>query len=112
MGLVSKETNTLTLQNIRTALSTEQNAGIDIDKLAEDIFELLDENDNGNIQFEEFVSMAVGVGKARRNTYKALSDVNHSLNTFDWVLCTILAVAMIFFICKLQNAESKAPTNF
>jgi Ca2+-binding EF-hand superfamily protein len=105
MGLVSKETNTLTLQNIRTALSNDLNADVDIDKLAKAIFELLDENENGNIQFEEFASLTVGVGKARRNTYKALSDVNHSLNTFDWVLCIILAVAMIFFICKLQNGR-------
>ena len=95
MSLASKGANTLTVEDIKAALGPME------DDEVRRTFALLDESENGNIRLDEFASTIVGVGKMRQNSYKAVSDMNRSLNTFDWVLCLILAASMIFFICMM-----------
>ncbi|KAH8693650.1 hypothetical protein BGW36DRAFT_383455 [Talaromyces proteolyticus] len=104
MALASEERDVLTLEDIKKALAPQQFGYDD----PEYLFRLVDESENGNIRQDEFVSTVVGIGKMRRNTYEAIADVSHALNTFDWVLCIILALSMVFFILVSWVPQIKA----
>ncbi|KAN0066820.1 hypothetical protein V8E54_015109 [Elaphomyces granulatus] len=65
---------------------------------AQQILAVLDENENGNIKLDEFIGITVETGMIRRDIYAGMHDINHALNTFDWVLLILLGFAMIFFI--------------
>ena len=67
---------------------------------AQQIFVMLDENENGNIKLDEFIGITVETGMIRRDIYAGMHDINHCINTFDWILVTVLAFAMIFYICE------------
>ncbi|KAJ6437312.1 serine threonine protein kinase [Purpureocillium lavendulum] len=72
--------------------------GPDREKEAADIFKVLDENDSGDIQMEEFVNIVTEAGKMRHNVYRTIADMDHCINTFDWLCLLIIATVMIFFI--------------
>lgn len=67
---------------------------------AEECFRILDENHNGDIRLNEFVPSVVEAGRIRHDIYRSMSDIDHAINTFDWVMIIAIAFAMIFYICK------------
>jgi hypothetical protein len=69
---------------------------------AKAIFKVLDENESGDIQLEELVGIAAESGRIRHNIYRNMHDIDHCINTFDWIALLILAMVMVFFICKYR----------
>ena len=69
------------------------------------IFKILDENESGDIQLEEMVGIISESGRVRRDIYRNMHDINHCINTFDWICLLILAGVMLFFICKLPRSR-------
>jgi hypothetical protein len=63
-----------------------------------DIFKIIDENESGDIRLEEMVWTVVEAGRIRHNIYRTMADINHCINTFDWIALLLLAGLMIFFI--------------
>jgi len=94
LSLVASGNTALTESDIAEVL------GPDREKEAAEIFNTLDENDSGDIQMEEFVGIVTEAGKTRHNVYRTIADMDHCINTFDWLCLIIIAVVMIFFIGK------------
>jgi hypothetical protein len=92
VSLTNRGSDALTLDDIMAALGSYRH------QEAREIFALLDENDNGDIRLGELVPTVVEIGTTRRNIYAGMHDVDHALNTFDWIICMILAIGMLFFI--------------
>jgi hypothetical protein len=92
VSLTSRGSDALTLDDITAALGSHRH------QEAREIFASLDENDNGDIRLGELVPTVVEIGTTRRNIYAGMHDVDHALNTFDWIICMILALGMLFFI--------------
>jgi hypothetical protein len=70
---------------------------------AQTLFQTIDENESKDLTLEELVWTVVEVGRVRRNIYQGMEQMNHSLNTFDWILQLMLAIVMIALIlitCK------------
>jgi hypothetical protein len=67
---------------------------------AKAIFKILDENEDGDVRLEDMISMVVEAGKIRHNIYRSMHDIDHCINTLDWVFLTILAAVMVFFISE------------
>jgi Ca2+-binding EF-hand superfamily protein len=70
---------------------------------AEDHFKVLDENENGDIQLEEMVMTVVETGRVRHAIFQNMEDINHAINTFDWVALLAIAATMVFFICECSS---------
>lgn len=68
---------------------------------AQQVFKVLDENESGDIQLDEMVWTVVEVGRIRHAIFQNMHDIDHCINTFDWVALAILATVMTFFILVL-----------
>jgi small-conductance mechanosensitive channel len=66
-----------------------------------DIFKIIDENESGDIRLDEMVWTVVEAGRIRHSIYQTMADINHCINTFDWIALLLLAGLMIFFILLL-----------
>lgn len=94
MSLVAEGRNALTVDDIAEVLGPHRR------EEAEECFKALDENQNGDIHLNEMVLTIVEAGKTHHEIYQNMHDINHAINTFDWIAITILGALMIFFICK------------
>ncbi len=61
-------------------------------------FKILDENESGDIQLEEMVLTLIEAGRIRHSIYQGMSDMNHCINTLDWVALTFIGAVMVLFI--------------
>ncbi|MCJ1395166.1 hypothetical protein MMC18_008047 [Xylographa bjoerkii] len=91
------------------SLSTEGEDALTMDDIAEvlgphrreeaqECFQALDENENGDIHLKEIVLSTIHAGRTRHSIYKGIHQINHAINTFDWIAVTAIAFIMIFFI--------------
>ena len=96
-------------QRIWTSLASEGKDVLTADDIAEamgpfrkeeaqQIFEVVDENENGDIQLEEMIQTVVEASRTRTSIYQGMHDINHAINTFEWVLLSIIAILIIFLI--------------
>ncbi|KAJ6781882.1 hypothetical protein PWT90_08038 [Aphanocladium album] len=69
---------------------------------AASIFRIIDENDEGSVSLADFVGMVTETGRMRYNVYSGMADMDHCLNTFDWLCLFIIAVIMTIFIGMLR----------
>jgi small-conductance mechanosensitive channel len=65
------------------------------------IFKVLDENESGDIRLDEMEMTVVEAGRIRQAIFQNIHDVDHCINTFDWIALLLLAAVMIFFILVL-----------
>ncbi|RFU81569.1 serine threonine kinase [Trichoderma arundinaceum] len=74
-----------------------------LDRAAEvkSIFKTLDEDDRGDIPLDDFVGMVKDAGKKKHNVFRTIIDMDHCINTLDWLCLLIIAAVMIFFIMLL-----------
>lgn len=72
---------------------------------AAELFKVLDENESGDMRLEEMVWTVVESGRVRHTIYQSMADVDHCINTFDWVCLTILGLVMIAFICEYMDCS-------
>ncbi|KAL6903882.1 Mechanosensitive ion channel domain-containing protein [Trichoderma evansii] len=68
---------------------------------AKSLFKVIDADDSGYIPLDDFVGMVSEAGQKKHNIFKTIADMDHCINTLDWLLLLIIAVVMIFFIMLL-----------
>ena len=95
VSLVAAGRDALTVNDIAEAFGPHRR------EEAEACFGLLDENENGDIRLSEFVPTVVEVGRKRHAIYAGMHDINHAINTFNWVSLFAIAIVMLYFIRKL-----------
>jgi hypothetical protein len=70
---------------------------------AQTIFRTIDENESKDLTLEELIFTIVEVGRVRRAIYQGMEEMDHCLNTFDWILQMMLGIVMVALIlitCK------------
>ena len=101
-SLVAEGKDVLTANDIAEVLGPHRR------EEAETCFKFLDENENGDISLEEIVMTVVETGRVRHAIFQGMNDINHALNTFDWIALLVIAVVMVFFIRKsTQNTPGR-----
>ncbi len=63
-------------------------------------FKVIDENESGDIRLDEMVMTMVEAGRIRHDIYQHMHDLDHCLNTFDWICLFILGTVMVSFTSK------------
>ncbi len=63
-----------------------------------EIFKTIDENESGDIRLDEMVWTIVEAGRIRHAVYQGMADINHCINTFDWIALILIAMVMTFYI--------------
>ena len=76
---------------------------------AQECFKALDENENEDIHLKELVLSTIHAGRTRHLIYKGIHQINHTINTFDWIAVTAIALIMIFFIRKAPSEPPPIP---
>ena len=94
MSLVAEGKTAFTVDDIVEAFGPHRR------KEAEACFETLDENKNGDIRLSELVPTVVEAGRTRMAMYEGMHDIDHAINTLDWILLMTIAVVMVFLIRK------------
>jgi len=93
-SLVSEGNDKLTVDDLAEVLGPHKRED------AEKYFKVLDENENKDIELDELVLTVVELGRIRHAIFQGMNDMNHAINTFDWIALTAIGFTMIFFICK------------
>ena len=73
---------------------------------AQSLFQTIDENESKDLTLEELIFTVVEVGRVRRAIYQGMEEMDHCLNTFDWILQLMLGVVMVALIlitCKCPS---------
>ena len=91
-SIASEGKDVLTADDIAEALGPHRKED------AKQIFDILDENENGDIQLDEMVQLLVEASKNRSGIYQGMVDINHAINTFEWVLLILIGVIVIALI--------------
>jgi hypothetical protein len=91
-ALVADGQKGLTKKDIEDVLGQDQ------DELADKLYKVIDENEAGEVELRDFVGLVKETGATRQKVYRGIVDMNHCVNTFDWLCLVILAAVMIFFI--------------
>lgn len=72
---------------------------------AKSLFKAIDANDSGHIPLDDFVGMVTEAGQKKHNIFKTIADMDHCINTLDWLFLLIIATVMIFFISTFITLE-------
>ena len=67
---------------------------------AEEAFEILDRDSNGDISLDEMILTVCEFGKERHSIASSLHDVDQAINVLDKLLCTIVFVVVVFVFGK------------
>ena len=93
-SLVAEGKDALTVDDIAEVLGPHRR------EEAEECFRAMDENKNGDLHLKEMALTVVEAGQVRNAVYRGVHDINHTINTFDWIAMAAIASIMAFFICK------------
>ncbi|UKZ57099.1 hypothetical protein TrVGV298_010951 [Trichoderma virens] len=95
LSLVSRGKYGLTANDIVEVLGPDRAAE------AKAIFKTLDVEDSGEISLENLVGMVTEAGQKKHNVFRTIADMDHCINTLDWLMLLLIAAVMIFFIMLL-----------
>ena len=93
-SLVREGSDVLTIEDITDVLPSQQVLD------AEACFEVLDENQNGNVTMNEMILAVMETGNARRSIYQGITDIDHAINTLDWMARIIITVVVLAYMSK------------
>ena len=74
--------------------------GADHHTEAEEAFEILDRDGNGDISLDEMILTVCEFGKERHSIARSLHDVDQAINVLDNLLCTIVFLVVVFVFGK------------
>lgn len=69
------------------------------------IFAAIDENESKDIKLEEMVWTTIEAGRIRADIYKGMTQIDHCLNTFEWILIGSVTTVMTYFILLLCKSH-------
>lgn len=102
LSIVPEGRDTLTVEDIVDVLKSHRR------KDAEECFDALDENDNGDLTLNEMVLTVIETGRARRAIFQGMCDINRAIKTLDWMCCLVIgAVLTVFTSMYLDLARAK-----
>ncbi|MCJ1355477.1 MAG: hypothetical protein MMC33_005469 [Icmadophila ericetorum] len=64
---------------------------------AEEVFAVIDENENGDVTLNEMILTVVDVGRTRTAVYQGMTDINRAINVLDWICCLLIFVAIVIY---------------
>jgi hypothetical protein len=67
---------------------------------AEECFNALDQNENGDITLSEMVLTVLETGRAQKAVYQGMGDINRAINTLEWIFIGLITMAVTIFVCK------------
>lgn len=81
---------------------------------AEECFEAVDADQNGDISLDEMVRKVVETGKERKAIANSMKDIGQALAVLDSILlfCVVMIVIFIFRKCSFSSNHSRTRTNF
>lgn len=72
-------------------------------------FDMIDEDENGDISLDEMVRKVVGIGKERKSIIEGMKDISQALQAFDKVLLFFVLLIVIFIFRKLGPCLTPIP---
>ncbi|KAL2075866.1 hypothetical protein VTL71DRAFT_809 [Oculimacula yallundae] len=72
---------------------------------ADEIFDALDNDSNGDISLEEMIMKVVEFGRERKAINASMRDVGQAIGVLDSVLVIILSIIIIFIFVAFQNTN-------
>lgn len=73
---------------------------------AEECFNTIDADQNGDISLEEMVRKVVDIGKERKAIAHSMKDISQALAVFDKVLLFVVLIVVIIIFCTLAPLPS------
>lgn len=74
---------------------------------AEEAFEALDNDGNGDISLDEMIMKVVDIGRDRKSIANSMRDVGQAIGVLDQVLLVIVLILVIFAYSKFEIFDSK-----
>ncbi|PQE09997.1 Mechanosensitive ion channel protein [Rutstroemia sp. NJR-2017a BVV2] len=71
---------------------------------AEEIFDALDNDGNGDISLDEMIMKVVEIGRDRKAIAKSMRDVGQAIGVLDQVLVTVVLIIVIFAFIAFQDS--------
>lgn len=96
MSFVAIDSDTLSQQDIIDVLGPAQR------EEAEECFNTIDADQNGDISIDEMVRKVVEIGKERKAIASSMKDIGQALRVFDKVLLFVVLIIVIIIFCKLS----------
>lgn len=90
MSFVVEGKEALFMDDIVEVLSADHRAD------AEEAYEILDRDSNGDISLDEMILTVCEFGKERHSIASSLHDVDQAIDVLDKLLCTIVFVVVVF----------------
>ncbi|KAL3424169.1 mechanosensitive ion channel [Phlyctema vagabunda] len=99
MSFVVEGSESLVLDDIEEVLGPSRK------EEAEEAFDHLDNDGNGDISLDEMIMKVVEVGRDRKSIAKSMRDVGQAIGVLDQILVTILFVIVVFIFVAFQNTN-------
>lgn len=96
MSFVAIDSDTLSQQDIIDVLGPAQR------EEAEECFNTIDADQNGDISIDEMVRKVVEIGKERKAIASSMKDIGQALRVFDKVLLFVVLIIVIIIFCKFS----------
>lgn len=97
MSFVLEGKEALTLEDFKDVL------GSDRETEAEETFEVLDVDSNGDISLDEMILRVTEFGRERQAIASSMHDVDQAINVLDNLLCTVVFIGTIFIFVAWLN---------
>ena len=91
LSLVPEGYNVMKVEDIIEVLGSDRRVE------AEEDFEVIDRNENGDITLSEFVLTVLETSKTRHSVYQGMTDINRAINTLDWICCFFITMAITIY---------------
>ena len=91
LSLVPEDYNVMRVDDIIEVLGSDRRVE------AEQDFEVIDRNENGDITLNEFVLTVLETSKTRHAVYQGMTDINRAINTLDWTCCFFITMAITIY---------------
>ena len=98
LSLVPQGRSVLTVDDLVEVIKSHRRAE------AEECFRSIDENQNGDITLNELVLSVIELGRSRRSIFQGMSDINHAINTLDWICCIVIAAVLGIYVRKSSSS--------
>jgi small-conductance mechanosensitive channel len=99
MSFVSEGRDELVLTDVHEVLGGDKEAE------ADECFDLLDKDGNGDVSLEEMIMTVVECGRTRRTLANSMHDVDQAINVLDNVLSLVVFIVCIFIFLAFLNAS-------
>jgi small-conductance mechanosensitive channel len=99
MSFVLEGKDALSIEDIMDVLGSDREAE------AQEAFDVLDVDSNGDISLEEMALRITEFGRDRQSIANSMHDVDQAINVLDNLLCTVVFIVVIFIFVAWLNSN-------